>query len=157
MTYIYTNEDEIDIELKCSICNEPFQSPMNCKSCGNTYCQECIMQWMVQQLSCPSCRQIGNQFLPVISRVVLNQLNRLLVQCTLCQQMNIQRNRWDAWNLINGQYDAISYYSHRAMSPEHFHYRLPFFAKVNSDINITINGDMQDMLVLIIVHLDQIV
>ncbi|CAF0926061.1 unnamed protein product [Adineta steineri] len=95
MTYIYTNEDEIDIELKCSICNEPFQSPMNCKSCGNTYCQECIMQWMQQQLSCPSCRQIGNQFLPVISRVVLNQLNRLLVQCTLCQQMNIQRSNFN--------------------------------------------------------------
>ena len=29
--------------------------------------------------------------------------------------------RWDAWNLIDGQYDAISYYSHRAMRPEHFH------------------------------------
>ncbi|CAF0991261.1 unnamed protein product [Adineta steineri] len=49
------------------------------------------------------------------------------------------------------------------MSPEHFHYRLPFFAKVNSDTNVTINSDMQDMLVLIIglliliVHLDQIV
>ncbi|CAF0991812.1 unnamed protein product [Adineta steineri] len=54
--------------------------------------------------------------------------------------------RWDAWNLINGQYDAISYYFHRAMSPEHFHYRLPFFAKVNSDTNVTINGDMQEIM-----------
>lgn len=54
--------------------------------------------------------------------------------------------RWDAWNLINGQYDAISYYSHRAMSPEHFHYRLPFFAKVNSATNVTINGDTQEIM-----------
>ncbi|UJR32371.1 hypothetical protein I4U23_019833 [Adineta vaga] len=95
MTYTYVNEDQIDVELKCSICDEPFQSPMNCKSCGNTYCQICIENWMKQQLSCPSCRQIGNQFLPVISRVVLNQLNRLLVQCTLCQQTNIQRSNFN--------------------------------------------------------------
>jgi hypothetical protein len=54
--------------------------------------------------------------------------------------------RWDAWNLINGQYDAISYYSHRAMSPEHFHYRLPFFAKVHSDTNVSINGDTQEIM-----------
>ncbi len=54
--------------------------------------------------------------------------------------------RWDAWNLVSGQYDAISYYSHRAMSPEHFHYRLPFFAKVNSETNVTINGDTEEIL-----------
>jgi hypothetical protein len=94
MTYVYINEDQIDIELKCTICDEPFQSPMNCNSCGNTYCQECIMTWMAQQSSCPSCRQIGNHFFPVISRVVLNQLNRLLVQCTLCQQTDIQRSNF---------------------------------------------------------------
>ncbi|CAF0746483.1 unnamed protein product [Adineta ricciae] len=54
--------------------------------------------------------------------------------------------RWDAWNLVHGQYDEISFYSHRAMSPEHFHYRLPFFAKVNSDTNVTINGDTQEIM-----------
>lgn len=54
--------------------------------------------------------------------------------------------RWDAWNLIDGQYDAISYYSHRAMSPEHFHYRLPFFAEIHSGTNITINGDTQEIM-----------
>jgi hypothetical protein len=94
MNYTYINEDEIDIELKCSICDEPFQSPMNCKLCGNTYCEECILKWLEQQLSCPSCRRNGNNFLPVISRVVINQLNRLLVQCKLCQQINIQRSNF---------------------------------------------------------------
>jgi hypothetical protein len=95
MTYTYLNEDQIDIELKCAICDEPFQSPMNCKLCGNTYCQQCIIKWLTQQSSCPSCRQIGNHFLPVISRVVINQLNRLLVQCKLCQQTNIQRSNYN--------------------------------------------------------------
>jgi hypothetical protein len=51
--------------------------------------------------------------------------------------------RWDAWNLVNGQYDEISFYSHRAMSPEHFHYRLPFFAKIDADGNVTYNADSQ--------------
>ena len=40
--------------------------------------------------------------------------------------------RWDAWNLFDGQWDPISFYSHRCLSPEKFHYRLPFFAKVLS-------------------------
>lgn len=90
--YTYLNEDQIDVELKCSICDEPFQLPMNCKFCGNTYCRTCITQWLHQQSSCPSCRQMVDHFLPVISRVVLNQLNRLLVECQLCEQKNIQRS-----------------------------------------------------------------
>lgn len=95
MTYKYINEDQIDIELKCTICDEPFQSPMNCTLCGNTYCQSCVIQWLKKQVSCPSCRKDGNNFQPVLSRIVINQLNRLLVQCTLCQQRNIQRSNFN--------------------------------------------------------------
>ncbi|CAF1480738.1 unnamed protein product [Adineta ricciae] len=54
--------------------------------------------------------------------------------------------RWDAWNLFNGQYDAISYYLHRALSPEKFHYRIPFYASVLSPTNISFNGDMQTVM-----------
>jgi hypothetical protein len=92
--YTYINEDEIDSELKCTICNEPFQSPFNCTECGQTFCQECISLWRQQQNSCPSCRKIESTFTPVISRVVINQLNRLLIQCSLCQQTNIQRHNF---------------------------------------------------------------
>ena len=95
MSYTYINDDQIDIELRCTICDEPFQSPVNCTNCGNTFCQVCIIKWMQRQLSCPSCRQMGNNFLPVISRVILNQLNRLLVQCSLCQERNIQRTNFN--------------------------------------------------------------
>lgn len=94
MTFTYINENQIDDELKCTICADPFRSPMNCLKCGNTYCQPCISKWMEKQTSCPSCRDVGSQFQPVISRVVLNQLNRLLVQCKLCQQVNIQRSNF---------------------------------------------------------------
>ncbi len=54
--------------------------------------------------------------------------------------------RWDAWNLVNGQYDEISYYSHRVMTPEHYHYRLPFFAQVQPDMNVSINEDTQEIM-----------
>jgi hypothetical protein len=54
--------------------------------------------------------------------------------------------RWDAWNLYNGEYDAISYYLHRALSPEHFHYRIPFYVSVVSPTNISFNGDEQNIM-----------
>jgi len=91
MSFTYINEDQIDLELKCMICHEPFQSPVNCIACGQTFCQQCIDTWNKQQLSCPSCRKNGYLFVPVITRILLNQLNRLLVQCSLCQQINIER------------------------------------------------------------------
>ena len=92
MTYTYVDEEKIDIELKCTICDEPFQSPVNCLECGNTFCQACIRSWAIRQTSCPSCRKIDSKFEPVLSRVVLNQLNRLIVRCTLCDQRDIQRS-----------------------------------------------------------------
>ena len=54
--------------------------------------------------------------------------------------------RWDAWNLVNGQYDPISFYSHRALAPEKFHCRLPFFADVLSPTNTSYNGDLQSVM-----------
>ena len=54
--------------------------------------------------------------------------------------------RWDAWNLYNGQYDAISFYLHRALSPEEFHFRIPFYVSVVSPNNISFNGDVQDVM-----------
>ena len=92
MTYTYVDEEKIDIELKCTICDEPFQLPVNCLECGNTFCQACIRSWTARQTSCPSCRKIDSKFGPVVCRVVLNQLNRLIVRCTLCDQRDIQRS-----------------------------------------------------------------
>ncbi len=54
--------------------------------------------------------------------------------------------RWDALNMVNGQYDEISYYSHRTMTLKHFHYRLLVFAKVNPDGSISYNGDTQKII-----------
>lgn len=92
--YTYMNEDQIDRELICMICNEPFQSPVNCTQCGQTLCEQCNDIWNETNLSCPLCRKENSQYVPVISRIVINQLNRLLVKCPLCQQINIERGNF---------------------------------------------------------------
>jgi hypothetical protein len=53
---------------------------------------------------------------------------------------------WDAWNTINGQYDVISNRSCMWFNPECYHYRLPFFAKVISDNNVTMNEDTEEVM-----------
>ena len=94
--YTYLNEDDIDSELKCSICNDPFQSPMNCLECGQTFCERCIFLWSKDHPTCPLCRRERSYYGPVISRVVRNQLDRLAVRCSLCEEENIQRGNFHA-------------------------------------------------------------
>ncbi|CAF0747754.1 unnamed protein product [Adineta ricciae] len=54
--------------------------------------------------------------------------------------------RWDAWNMINGQYDYISNRSRNWFIPQQYHYRLPFFAQILSENNITLNEDTQEVM-----------
>ncbi|CAF3448436.1 unnamed protein product, partial [Rotaria sp. Silwood2] len=54
--------------------------------------------------------------------------------------------RWDAWNQVHGQYDEISYYVHRDLSPTEFHYRIPFYVSVVSPNNISFNADQQSII-----------
>ena len=92
--YSYVNEDQIDSELKCIICQQPFIEPLVGKSCGHTFCSICINNWFKQNSSCPSCRK-KTSFEPVKTRVVLSQLSRLLVRCLHCNQNNIERANFD--------------------------------------------------------------
>ena len=88
--YVYENEDMIDLELKCSICQLPFQCPMSGTVCGHTFCQRCISSWYNQNSSCPTCRR-KTSFETLTTRIVLSQLDRLLVRCPYCNENNIQR------------------------------------------------------------------
>ena len=88
--YIYVNEDTIDAELKCSVCQLPFQNPMSGAICGHTFCRTCISSWYNQNSSCPTCRR-KTSFETLTTRIVLSQLDRLLVRCPHCNENNIQR------------------------------------------------------------------
>jgi hypothetical protein len=37
----------------CSICQEVFYEPVQCQSCQNCFCKECILSWMKKSKACP--------------------------------------------------------------------------------------------------------
>jgi hypothetical protein len=105
--YEYMNENEIDDELKCVICKQPLESPVSLSICHHTFCKQCIKFWLNRNETCPTCRQEvirrsgrNNRsfqklpYAPINTRIVLNQLDRLLIRCLLCNETNIQRCHW---------------------------------------------------------------
>jgi hypothetical protein len=103
--------DDIDDELKCLLCKQPFQSPVSHTLCHYDFCQECIDIYLKKNRVCPGCEQtLDDQmeeendsiplleifsFVPISTRIVLNRLDRLLVQCLVCQEENISRSHFE--------------------------------------------------------------
>ncbi|UJR34766.1 hypothetical protein I4U23_027545 [Adineta vaga] len=91
----YLDGASVDEELKCLICYEPFDSPVCNDQCGHTFCFDCVNEWLKNSSSCPTCRRrvTKRSFHPVTTRAVLNQLLRLRVKCTLCEQTDIDNRK----------------------------------------------------------------
>ena len=49
--------DNVSKFLYCSICDDIFRNPIRLKTCGHTYCMDCILQWSKHNLNCPLCRE----------------------------------------------------------------------------------------------------
>ena len=49
--------------------------------------------------------------------------------------------RWDAWNGV--PVDNVSYWATKALSPNEWHARLPFFGNVTGENSVQFNGDTQ--------------
>ena len=90
--YEYMDENSIDAELKCALCMSPFQSPSS-GTCGHTFCQACIHPWINRQSTCPTCRTRASteDFKSISARIIMNQLDRLLIRCKRCDQANMPR------------------------------------------------------------------
>jgi hypothetical protein len=112
ITYEYMdNVDDIDDELKCLICKYPLRSPVSHTLCHYDFCQDCIDIWLKDIRACPACEQsLDNNmeqdhprvnlmeifsFTPISTRIVLNRLDKLLVRCLLCGEINIQRSDFE--------------------------------------------------------------
>jgi len=93
--YAYENEGQINVDLKCSICLDPFQSPFCDAYCGHTFCFECLKTWIRQKRSCPICRRYFTKFVPVTNKKRLNELDDLLVHCVHCNETNIKRGNFN--------------------------------------------------------------
>ena len=60
--HIKKDDGIIDLkELQCSICIEHYKNDeiVNCLECKHIYHQECIKLWLVNNNSCPICRNIA--------------------------------------------------------------------------------------------------
>ena len=52
----FVSLDNVSKFLYCSICDDIFRNPIRLKSCGHTFCLNCIIQWAQHNLNCPLCR-----------------------------------------------------------------------------------------------------
>ena len=53
----FVSLDNVSKFLYCSICDDIFRNPIRLKSCGHTFCLNCIIQWAKHNLNCPLCRE----------------------------------------------------------------------------------------------------
>ena len=49
--------DNVSKFLYCSICDDIFRNPIRLKTCGHTYCINCILVWCKHNTNCPLCRE----------------------------------------------------------------------------------------------------
>ena len=93
--YQYENEEQINVDLKCVICLEPFQSPVSNTCCDHIFCYECVEAWLHRKQSCPLCRHYFAEFVPLANERLLNELDQLLVRCNHCQAKDIKREKFE--------------------------------------------------------------
>jgi len=75
----YINAVEIDEDLKCPICFDPFLEPLTMKCCEYTLCKSCTADCLV----CPLCRGDPKPFSNP-PRLLLKMLSRIDVSCCAC-------------------------------------------------------------------------
>jgi len=79
--HIYDYQEEVDEDLMCQICLQPFVSPTD-TPCSHTFCQACISSYLRVNASCPICRKPLNEITCTPSNLVLKRLlDKLPVIC----------------------------------------------------------------------------
>ena len=114
--YEYEDEDSIDVNLKCSICNDPMADPVT-TVCHHSYCRSCLEAWLNSgATTCPTCRHILSRT-SVMSITLLNftsMLDQIPVKCKLCNQSNIQRSNFASHIDRHCREKVVSCTSHRS-------------------------------------------
>jgi hypothetical protein len=65
--------------VSCIICSGVVVQPSQCNKCENTFCKQCIIEWMKNSNSCPfKCESFETK---EASRTVKNLLEKLLFKC----------------------------------------------------------------------------
>ena len=73
--------DNVSKFLYCSICDDIFRNPIRLKTCGHTFCLNCIVQWAQHNLNCPLCRENFTDIDIRRDLIASNIINDLEIYC----------------------------------------------------------------------------
>jgi hypothetical protein len=77
--------EEVNEDLRCSICLEVFDQPLQISTCKHIFCANCIYQWINKCSEKPTCphdrRRISRHYLKSAPKYVKKQIDHLLVKC----------------------------------------------------------------------------
>ena len=82
-TYRFVDAVAEDLEdYICGICHAVLNRPVVSRCCGQSYCDDCIKQWLLQSNTCPYDRQpLRVRELIQSPKSYLNMLNKLKIKC----------------------------------------------------------------------------
>lgn len=69
-------------QLVCGICHGVLNNPVSTQCCRQSYCEDCIEEWINCAANCPNDRQslaVGD--LQAVPRALVNMINELQIKC----------------------------------------------------------------------------
>ena len=74
-------DDDLD-EFTCAICLGIFVNPVATLCCRQTYCKDCIWEWVSMRKTCPNDRKpLSKKALKPVPRVLVNLLENMKIKC----------------------------------------------------------------------------
>ena len=74
--------DEELNELTCRLCQHLFDNPVVTLCCGQTYCSNCINEWLIKLNTCPNdSKKLSITQLTPAPKVLFNLLSILSIKC----------------------------------------------------------------------------
>ena len=76
-------EEDVDVELICTICGQVLESPVQIRQCEHCFCGSCVNEWLKHQSVCPVDRTRVSPREDLIQppRILRNLLARLKIFC----------------------------------------------------------------------------
>eukprot|EP01101_Sappina_pedata_P006925 TRINITY_DN3557_c0_g1_i2.p1 TRINITY_DN3557_c0_g1~~TRINITY_DN3557_c0_g1_i2.p1 ORF type:complete len:304 (-),score=27.43 TRINITY_DN3557_c0_g1_i2:75-986(-) len=81
--YTFLAGEQIDPELICGLCQDPFTSPLRLDSCGHAFCKRCINDWSQIRKACPCCCKKWKSLFSDSN--IIQEMNKLQISCNICQ------------------------------------------------------------------------
>ncbi|KAK7472713.1 hypothetical protein VKT23_000824 [Stygiomarasmius scandens] len=91
--------DGVNQNLLCCICRMPFTDPFTTRTCGHTFCRDCILQSLDHAFQCPIDRKaLTADDLQTANPIIRSLVDELAVECTnqpcshICQRQLLEQH-----------------------------------------------------------------